>query len=216
MSRLAAFYELVRGRRSIRVYDRSVGVSREALVRVLEAACWAPSAHNAQPWRFILVEDSEVRERLVEAMAEVWLEDLRRDGVPEERALEIVEAECRRRFTDAPVLILVCLSMEDMDRYPDRRRMEAEHLMGVQSVAAAVENLLLAAHAEGLGACWVCAPLFCQDAVREALRLPVGFEPQAIITLGYPAEKPQPPSRKPLSKLVYTVSPGGGLDPWSF
>jgi nitroreductase len=74
--------------------------------------------------------------------------------------------------------------------------------MGVQSVAAAVQNLLLAAYAEGLGTCWFCAPLFCQQSVKEILKLPKEFEPQALITVGYPAEKPKAPKRKPLKSIA--------------
>jgi nitroreductase len=74
-----------------------------------------------------------------------------------------------------------------MDSYPDTRRKKAEYTMAVQSVAMAVQNLLLAAHAEGLGACWMCAPLFCPEAVREALALSEDWEAQAVITLGAPA-----------------------------
>jgi nitroreductase len=76
--------------------------------------------------------------------------------------------------------------------------------MAVQSVAMAVQNLLLAAHAEGLGACWMCAPLFCPDTVREAMGLPEDWEAQAVITLGYPASAGKSPVRRPLSEVVLT------------
>jgi F420 biosynthesis protein FbiB-like protein len=89
-----------------------------------------------------------------------------------------------------------------MDYYPDARRQAAERLMAVQSVAMAVQNLLLAAHAEGLGACWMCAPLFCPDAVRSALSLPEDWEPQALVTLGYPGGPGKVPVRRPLADLV--------------
>jgi nitroreductase len=88
--------------------------------------------------------------------------------------------------------------MEDMHKYPDRRRQRAEYLMGVQSAAVYIQNLLLLAHYYGLGTCWVCAPLFCQNAVRKALGLPREIEPQAMVIMGYAAEKPKPPPRKPL------------------
>jgi F420 biosynthesis protein FbiB-like protein len=94
----------------------------------------------------------------------------------------------RARITAAPVAIVACLSMADMDAYPDARRAEAERTMTMQSTALAVQNLLLAAHALGLGACWLCAPLFCPDAVREVLKLPEDWEPQALVTMGWPAE----------------------------
>ncbi len=75
--------------------------------------------------------------------------------------------------------------------------------MAVQSVAAAIENILLAAHAEGLGSCWFCAPLFCQDVVRKVLRVPRYVAPQALITLGHSAEQVEPPPRKVLQEIVY-------------
>jgi F420 biosynthesis protein FbiB-like protein len=91
--------------------------------------------------------------------------------------------------------------MVDMDRYPDPERSAAERLMAVQSTALAVQNLLLAAHAEGLGACWMCAPLFCPDVVSAQLNLPEDWEPQALITIGYPAEQKQS-ARQPLETRV--------------
>jgi F420 biosynthesis protein FbiB-like protein len=107
-----------------------------------------------------------------------------------------------QRFVTAPVLILPCLTMEEMDRYPDRARRRAEHAMAVQSVAAAIQNLLLAAHALGLGACWCCAPLFCQGLVRRILRLPRAWEPQALITIGVPSHTPPRPPRKGAETLT--------------
>jgi F420 biosynthesis protein FbiB-like protein len=96
---------------------------------------------------------------------------------------------------------MVCLSMADMDRYPDERRAAAERLMAVQSTALAVQNLLLAAHEAGLGACWMCAPLFCPDVVSAELQLPADWEPQALVTIGYPAEEKHA-TRQPLETRV--------------
>ena len=173
-------------RRSIRRYtDRPV--AREALERILNAAIWAPSAHNRQPWRFAVATSFEQRRDLALAMGQRLRTDLTRDSAPP----EIIEKDVNRsytRITGAPVVFVVCLSMADMDRYPDAKRSAAEHQMAVQSTAMAVQNLLLAAHAEGLGACWMCAPLFCPDVVSEQLALPTDWEPQALVTLGYPAE----------------------------
>jgi nitroreductase len=83
-----------------------------------------------------------------------------------------------------------------MDHYADKRRDQAERTMALQSVSLAGGQLLLAAHAEGLGACWMCGPLFAPQAVREALRLPADWEPQALIVLGWPAEQPTPPGQR--------------------
>jgi nitroreductase len=94
--------------------------------------------------------------------------------------------------------------MSDMDKYPDARRGDAERIMAIQSVAAAIQNSLLAAQALGLGAGWMCAPLFAPDEARAALDLPADWEPQALITLGYPAQEPKPKTIEPLdSKVVY-------------
>jgi len=201
--------EFFRNRRSIREYLPEE-VPHEKLLRVLEAFRWAPSAHNAQPWRLIVVRDSDTKRRLAEAMASHWDRDMERDGVPEMQRENLTKASIRR-FAGAPLLVIVCLTMEGMDKYPDRRRQEIEHVMAVQSVAAATENMHLAAHLEGLGSCWFCAPLFCPDTVQEVLRIPSQFEPQALITMGYPAEKPEPPPRTTLEEIVY-LYPGRRME----
>jgi len=177
--------EAIHARRSVRRYAGRT-VSAEVVERLLTAATWAPSAHNRQPWRFVVLEDAAVKERLARAMGDKLRFDRLADGDP----AHVVETDARRsyaRMTGAPVIVAVCLTMADMDKYPDPRRKKAEYLMAVQSAAMAVQNLLLAAHAEGLGACWMCAPLFCPEVVREALSLPDDWEAQALLTLGYPA-----------------------------
>ncbi len=192
---------LIKGRRSVRKYSLRE-VPMDILFRVLEAARWAPSAHNAQPWRFIVITDRSLKRKLAERMADEWVKDMIGDGVPRDTREKLAEASIKR-FTDAPILIVACVTMEDMDTYPDRRRMRCEYVMAVQSLAASIQNILLAAYSEGLGSCWFCAPLFCQDAVRKVLRIPESVEPQALITLGYPSEKPAPPPRKSLREIVY-------------
>jgi len=134
-------------------------------------------------------------------MAERYKDDLINDDVlPETR--EAILKSSIDRFTSAPVLIIACLAMRNMNHYPDQLRQEAEYKIAVQSVAAAIQNLLLAAHAKGLGACWFCAPLFCREAVRSATGLPKDIEPQALIILGYPDEAPPTPPRLPLKDIV--------------
>ncbi len=205
---MEGFLRVLRERRSVRALEQRP-VPRELLLKVLDAARWAPSAHNAQPWRFVVITDDKVKLALAKAMGEAWERDLLSDGVPGEVARALVE-ESIRRFRRAPVLVLACLTMEDMHEYPDERRRRAEHAMAVQSVAAAVQNLLLAAHVLGLGACWYCAPLFCQEVVREVLGLPGHVEPQALVALGFPAESPEPPPRKPLEEVVHWERWGQG------
>jgi coenzyme F420-0:L-glutamate ligase/coenzyme F420-1:gamma-L-glutamate ligase len=195
---------LLRGRRSIRRYLPQP-VPRESLDAILETATYAPSAHNRQPWRFALVQEDATKERLARAMGE----RLRADRLRDSDAAEIVEADVARSFsriTSAPALVIVCLTMEDMDKYPDARRSAAEHQMAVQSTAIAMQTLLLAAHNAGLGASTMCGPLFCPDTVVSALGLPAHWEPQALVTLGYPAARGKPFRRRPLDDVVRVVS----------
>jgi len=193
--------DVIRDRRSIKEYS-SKEISKEVFSRILEAGRWAPSAHNAQPWRFIVIKDSVLKQKLAEDMAGRWDEDMSKNGISKERRESLIMASVKQ-FGSAPVVIIACLTMEDMDKYPDDQRKKIEYVMAVQSVATAIENILLAAHSEGLGSCWFCAPLFCPDVVRKTLKIPEHVDPQALITLGYPANKPNPPSRKPLEDIAY-------------
>jgi coenzyme F420-0:L-glutamate ligase/coenzyme F420-1:gamma-L-glutamate ligase len=190
-----------RSRRSIKEYSPKE-VSNEVIFRILEAGRWAPSAHNAQPWHFIVIQDPATKQRLAKAMASRWDSDLSKNGVPKEQRESLAKTSVER-FENAPIIIIVCLTMENMDEYPDDRRKKIEYVMAVQSVAAAIENMLLAAQSEGLGSCWFCAPLFCQEIVRKILKIPQHVDPQALITLGYPADRPNPPPRKTLEEIVH-------------
>jgi len=197
--------ESIKKRRSIRKYS-SRKVAANILRQVLEAARWAPSAHNAQPWRFIVLTDASLKRKLSKAMADVWIADLIKDDIPSETRESMSKASAEQ-FTRAPVLIVACLTMKEMIKYEDESRQKSERDLAVQSLGAAVQNMLLAAHADGLGACWFCAPIFCKEFVRKILKIPDDVEPQALITLGYPSEKPRAPSRKPLETCSY-------LDHW--
>jgi coenzyme F420-0:L-glutamate ligase/coenzyme F420-1:gamma-L-glutamate ligase len=191
----------IKERRSIRNYS-SRKVSTDILRQVLEAARWAPSAHNAQPWRFIVLTDASLKRELSEAMADVWVADMIKDGIPSETRVNQGKASVER-FTRAPVLIVVCLNMKDMIRYEDESRQKSERDLAVQSSGAAVQNMLLTVHANGLGACWFCAPIFCKETIRRILKVSDDVEPQALVTLGYPAEEPRAPSRKPFENYSY-------------
>ena len=193
--------DVIKSRRSVREY-LSRQVSDKVLFRILEATRWAPSAHNAQPWRFVMIQNAALKRKLAEAMARRWDKDMSKDNVPPEKRDELVKTSIER-FTRASIVIIACLTMEDMNKYSDKKRHKIEYIMAVQSLAAAIENMLLTAHAEGLSSCWFCAPLFCQDTVRKILNIPSYVEPQALITIGYSINKPNPPPRKPLEKIVH-------------
>ncbi len=193
------FQQFVQGRRSIRRYqDRPIEPT--LLEKLVEAAVWAPSAHNRQPWRFCVVTSAEVKQQVSAHMADYWRRDLGADGADPafiERRVAISHA----RLTGAAALVIASVCMDEMDVYPDERRSQAEWTMAVQSVALACQNLLLAAHYYGLGACWMCAPLFVPDLVRTVLALPESWQPQALLTLGYPAEE-KTKERAPVASRV--------------
>ena len=145
--------------------------------------------------------DLSARRKLAEAMAIDFQRDLESDGVPPEE----IQAQVKRskdRIISAPVAILLCLDMSEMDSYPDKRRTKAEFRMTVQSVAAAGMQLLLAAHAEGLGAVWACWVLFAVETIQEVLELPKTWEPQALFFLGYPEVIPEVRERKSLDTVA--------------
>ena len=95
------------------------------------------------------------------------------------------------------------MTMQEMDDYADETRSHAEWVMATQSVALSCQNLLLSADAHGLGACWMCAPLFVPDLVQSSLDLPAEWQPQALITLGYPAETKEKERATPESRTIW-------------
>jgi len=165
-------FEAIRARRSVRRYLPDP-IPQETLEELLSAAISAPSAGNAQPWRFIVVRDQRLKEKLAAA------------------------AYGQEFLAEAPVVIVVCA---DLERARKAYKERGEKLYCLQDTAAAVENLLLAATAKGLGTCWVGA--FAEGRVSEILGLPKGLRPVAMIPVGKPAETPKARPRRPLSEVV--------------
>jgi coenzyme F420-0:L-glutamate ligase/coenzyme F420-1:gamma-L-glutamate ligase len=184
------------GRRSVRQFSPRP-VERALVEEVIAAACLAPAPHHSRPWRFVVLS-ADARATLTQAMGERWRQDLERDGLPEARIRRLL-IRSRARLAAAPVLILAGVVGQARRAWADQRRQRAEELMFVQSIGAAVENLMLAAHARGLGSYWISAPLFCPEAVCLALDLPSDFQPQALIALGYPKEGLRLPPRPPVA-----------------
>jgi len=199
----------MRGRRSIRRFKPDAPPDEE-IERLLEAAVTAPSASNKQPWRFFVVSD---RERIA-AMASAVRDAVATiaQHVPEES----VEAFRRygdyfTRFEGAPVVIvpihrghrvLSGLVSEDLDEELRRRVAEMERNSGLVATSLAVQNLLLSAHARGLGASVMTGPLVAVDALTRILAVPTGWGMVALVPVGYPDEDPVAPGRKDLGKVV--------------
>ncbi len=169
-------FEAIYNRRSVRSYKRDL-VPEESLSRVLEAASRAPSAGNLQPWRFIIIRDAARKNALAQA------------------------ALGQSMVAAAPVVVVVCADQRRSGRYYSER---GTNLFCIQDTAAAIENLMLAAFALGLGTCWVGS--FDENRAADILRIPNSMRPVAIIPLGYPAEHPNPTPRRPLSEVVQEAS----------
>ncbi|HEX3641660.1 MAG TPA: nitroreductase family protein [Ktedonobacteraceae bacterium] len=191
---------LLRNRSSVRTYqDRPV--ERALLEQILEAARWAPSPHGRQPWRFAVLTQQEPKRRLVEQMGENWRANLQMDGQSEE-TVNIRLEKSHRRILRAPAIIIACLYLEDLDHYPDQTRQANEVTMAIQSLGAAVQNMLLMAYDLGLDTGWMCAPLFCPEIACAALDLDKRLIPHALITVGYAAADPVRRPRLPLDHLI--------------
>jgi PPOX class probable F420-dependent enzyme len=194
------FLPLARGRQSVRAFqDRPV--PRAALEEMVEAARWAPSPHGAQPWRFVVLTRPEAKRTLAEAMGDEWRRTLAMDGEEEEVVARRLWLS-RQRIEQAPALILACLYLSDLDRYPDPDRQRAEEVMAIQSLGAAIQNMLLAAYSLGLDTGWMCAPLFAPKTVRAALDLDHSLIPHALIPVGYKAAEPRRRPHRPANELI--------------
>ena len=193
----------IAGRRSVRRFT-SVPVDGATVEHIVALACTAPAPHHSRPWRFVHVRTRPARDRLADAMTGAWRADLEREGKP---VLEVAGLlrRSQTQLAEAPVLLLACLSLGDRKRWPDAARRRAERDMFVQSLGAALQNLLLAAGEAGLAGYLKGAPLFCADAVRAALELPSDWEPTFLVLLGYPHEELEAAPRYPVDVDEFLV-----------
>lgn len=166
-------FEAIKKRRSVRAYADEK-VSEEDIERLIEAAMWAPSAGNIQPWEFVVVKDVETKRKLSDA------------------ALDQTFIE------KAPVVIVVCADLNRSSRGYGSR---GEHLYSLQDTAAATENILLAAQELGLATCWVGS--FREKAVAKAVKAPRNLRPVAVVPVGHPAERPVAPPKRSVNEIVH-------------
>jgi len=192
-------HDAIQRRASVRRFT-SESVPPAVIDALLDAAALAPSAHGRQPWQFVVIALGQSRQLLVDAMAVEWRQHLAADGVDGAQIAER-HAASAARIVAAPAVLMPCIDRSLLDVYPDAQRQHAEYTMAAQSIGCAIQNMLLTAVALGYDAGWMCAPLFCGDAVRRALSLPASLDPQALIPVGRMAIAPKRRPKRPASAL---------------
>ncbi len=159
--------DTIKNRRSVRDFTNEE-ISGSAIEALVDALRWAPSAGNLQSRKFYFLFNEDVRNKLAQT-------GLKQDFVS--------------FIAHAPLVVVACADRQIASRYGER----GIHLYCIQDTAASIQNLLLAAHELGIGACWVGA--FKEEKVREILNLPDNLIPVAIVPVGYPARIPKAPDR---------------------
>lgn len=200
-------FEAIKNRKSIRKYKPDP-IPQDKIERLIEAARWAPSGENAQPWRFIIIEDKD-KIKTIGSIA--GMADRRQfsaefaAGETAERLKKIKDPAKRQKVMDkltgghvssflenAPLVIMVCGRKDVWDLPYD--------------CSAAIENILIMAVAEGLGTCWVESPVMDvrdEEKIKMLLKIPKSMKVLTALAVGYPDENPKPRPRLPQEDLVF-------------
>ena len=204
-------YEAMSSLRAVRRL-RPEPIPDEALQRVLEAATWAPTGGNVQPWRVVVVRDAKKKESLASLYAERWHAYAKQHMAMLENAPEHAREAAEKmlgsgdyladHFGQTPAVIVFCFNPQAMaitDAEQDR-----PSVVGGASVYTAVQNLLLACRVEGLGCVLTTLLCQCESEVRSLLEIPDPWYTAAAIPIGYPVLRGHGPiSRRPVAKMSY-------------
>jgi coenzyme F420-0:L-glutamate ligase/coenzyme F420-1:gamma-L-glutamate ligase len=201
--------ETVEARRSVRSFtDRPV----DAVVvrRAIELAVQAPAPHHSSPWRFALLDQPDHKAAFSEAMGAAWREDLAGDGLGTSK-IEAIVSRSHEMLTNAPLLVVCCADLTRSHDYPDAVRARAEWSLFAHSVGAALQTFMLSLAADGVASCWISAPVFCGETVKQHLDLGPSVEPQALVLAGYASPDYSPRPRPKPDASSYLVGPGSLL-----
>ena len=198
---IESYLEFVKSRRSIRKYSDKK-ISRVQIERMIEAACWSPSNHNRQGWKFIVFENLHEIQKLAERVRQFIKKSLMKTNrLVVSKADELIYYS--GAFDQAPVVILV-MHKKSPAMGKSMLNLATSELASGEAISAAMacQNLLLAAHAMGLGACIMTAPLLAGAIWNSLEDLPLGYEPMCLVTIGHPSEIPSAPKRKKLEHVI--------------
>jgi nitroreductase/putative intracellular protease/amidase len=185
----------IKERRSIRRFEDK-DVEQTKIEQILRAATWAPSANNDQPWKFVVVRSKETKEKVLNAFLNKMKDYFESHGIP----LDGIRAFWSGIFS-APVHIFAFCDMSVVDT--EEGFEETQMLWSTQGVSTACQNILLAAHALGLGSVWAGGSLAVEDEIKDMLGVPQEVRLMTVIAIGYPAYEPLPPVRRPLSDVMF-------------
>jgi dehydro coenzyme F420 reductase / coenzyme F420-0:L-glutamate ligase / coenzyme F420-1:gamma-L-glutamate ligase len=186
----------ISARRTIRSFGAG-DVPRAVIEEAVMAACTAPAPHHTRPWRFTALLTPPARRTLLAAIAEAWRRDLRGDGTSE----EVIDRRIARSdavLGTAPALIVPWVRFRGAHPYADAERAHAEQEMFLLSAGAAIQNLLLALHAQGFASCWISSTLFCQDETRAVLGMDEEWFALGTVAAGPMPASGAPPPRPPI------------------
>jgi nitroreductase len=198
------FFEVVGSRASVRRF-RPDPVPDEAIRRILWAATRAPTAGGRENWFFVVVKSEEARREvhrlLIEAHLRYAVEIARMSPERVERWRRAMEGGMYL----APVYVAFYMDLRKLTSGGSRDINDAEFLMEVQSIAAAMENAVLAAWSLGIGSAWLGVPLLMEEEFNRVLKPPPGYKLMGMLALGYPAEEVRPRNRKPVESVTAVV-----------
>ncbi len=201
--------EAIRTRRSVRSYENRA-VPEAHIRRIIESATWAPSGFNKQPWKFIVIRERATIERMA-AEVRLKLEEIAKwPGAKGKQKSVMAMFNGFTVFKEAPVAIavLTCEYVAPMDKILAKEKLTFEEkfrlraLPGLQSVAAAIQNMLLTATAMGYGTCWGTGCLIASEGIEKILKAGDDWQLVAIVPVGIAKVTPKPPKRKAVAAVM--------------